>query len=145
MTLKSGNSNKLTEKQYSRCNSYASSLPRFIEINMDYQQVTKQLEASSQEIVRHLDIFSQQATKYLSNRSNVETVGKITAISVATYVVANVCPYAESCYKHMLTIYCRGYIRASLAHSVVCLALSGANSSHSLDLYSTDLAAQGKW
>ncbi|CAO3649524.1 unnamed protein product [Mucor fragilis] len=56
---------------------------------MDYQQVTKQLEASSQEIVRHLDIFSQQATKYLSNRSNVETVGKITAISVATYVVAN--------------------------------------------------------
>ncbi|KAL9542581.1 hypothetical protein MBANPS3_008546 [Mucor bainieri] len=56
---------------------------------MDYQQVTKQLEASSQQIIRHLDTFSQQATKYLSNRSNLETVGKITAISVATYVVAD--------------------------------------------------------
>ncbi|KAF1799833.1 cytochrome P450 CYP5313 [Mucor lusitanicus] len=56
---------------------------------MDYQQVAKQLEASSQEIIRHVDIFLQQIAKYLSNRSNVETVGKITAISVATYVVAD--------------------------------------------------------
>ncbi|GAN02021.1 cytochrome p450 monooxygenase [Mucor ambiguus] len=56
---------------------------------MDCQQVTKQLEASSLEIIRRLDTFSLQATKYLSNRSNLETVGKITAISVATYVVAN--------------------------------------------------------
>ncbi|CAO0790909.1 unnamed protein product [Mucor circinelloides] len=56
---------------------------------MDYQQVAKQLETSSQQIIKHLDVFSQQATKYLSNRSNLETVGKITAISVATYVVAD--------------------------------------------------------
>lgn len=47
---------------------------------MDYQQVT-----------RHLEIFSQQTSKYLSNRSNLETIGKITAISVATYVVVDVC------------------------------------------------------
>ncbi|KAG2216004.1 hypothetical protein INT46_007064 [Mucor plumbeus] len=45
---------------------------------MDYQQVT-----------RHLEIFSQQTSKYLSNRSNLEAIGKITAISVATYVVVD--------------------------------------------------------
>ncbi|CEP11856.1 hypothetical protein [Parasitella parasitica] len=45
---------------------------------MDYEQ-----------IVKHVEITSHQAIEYLSNRSNLKTMGKITAISVATYVVAD--------------------------------------------------------
>lgn len=46
---------------------------------MDYEHIVKQLEKTS-----------QQTVEYLSNRSNLKEIGKITAISVATYVVANV-------------------------------------------------------
>lgn len=46
---------------------------------MDYDHIVKQIEKAS-----------HQTVDYLSNRSNLEEIGKITAISVATYVVANV-------------------------------------------------------
>jgi hypothetical protein len=41
--------------------------------------------------LKHIEKVSQQAVEYFSERSNLEKIGKITAISVATYVVANVC------------------------------------------------------
>jgi hypothetical protein len=34
--------------------------------------------------------FSQQSIKYLSDRGNLEKIGKVTAVSVAIYVVVNV-------------------------------------------------------
>jgi hypothetical protein len=46
---------------------------------MNYEQIANQVEKTS-----------QQTIEYLSNRSNLEKIGKITAISVATYVVADV-------------------------------------------------------
>ncbi|CAO0800979.1 unnamed protein product [Mucor circinelloides] len=45
---------------------------------MDYEHIVKQIEETS-----------HQAVEYISNRSNLEKIGKITAISVATYVVAD--------------------------------------------------------
>ncbi|KAG2203174.1 hypothetical protein INT46_008932 [Mucor plumbeus] len=45
---------------------------------MNYEQIANQVEKTS-----------QQTIEYLSNQSNLEKIGKITAISVATYVVAN--------------------------------------------------------
>lgn len=46
---------------------------------MNYEQIANQVEKTS-----------QQTIEYLSNRSNLEKIGKITAISIATYVVADV-------------------------------------------------------
>lgn len=46
---------------------------------MNYEQIANQVEKAS-----------QQTLEYLSNRSNLEKIGKITAISIATYVVADV-------------------------------------------------------
>lgn len=46
---------------------------------MDYEHIVKRIEKTS-----------HQAVEYFSNRSNLEKIGKITAISVATYVVADV-------------------------------------------------------
>lgn len=40
--------------------------------------------------LEHMEKLSHQAVEYLSERANLEKIGKITAISVATYVVANV-------------------------------------------------------
>ncbi|KAI8641354.1 cytochrome P450 [Parasitella parasitica] len=45
---------------------------------MEYEQIIKSIEKAS-----------HQAIEYLSNRSNLEKIGKITAISVATYVAAD--------------------------------------------------------
>ncbi|GAA5798604.1 cytochrome P450 [Helicostylum pulchrum] len=38
---------------------------------------------------KHIETVSHQAIDYLSERANLEKIGKITAISVATYIVAN--------------------------------------------------------
>lgn len=46
---------------------------------MDYEKTLQQVEK-----------YSHQAVEYLSDRNNLEQLGKITAISVATYVVVNV-------------------------------------------------------
>lgn len=46
---------------------------------MDLEYTLKQIETAS-----------HQAVEYLSERANLEKIGKITAISVATYYVANV-------------------------------------------------------
>lgn len=46
---------------------------------MDFEKTLERLEKTSHE-----------AVEFLSERSNLEKIGKITAISVATYVVANV-------------------------------------------------------
>jgi hypothetical protein len=51
----------------------------FDKIKMDFEKTSEQLEK-----------LSHQAVEYLSERANLEKIGKITAISVATYVVANV-------------------------------------------------------
>lgn len=40
--------------------------------------------------LQHFQQASQAAVIYLSQRANIEKIGQITAISVATYVVANV-------------------------------------------------------
>lgn len=40
--------------------------------------------------LQQAQVLSHQAVEYLAERSNLEKIGKITAISVATYVVANV-------------------------------------------------------
>lgn len=51
----------------------------FCVINMNLDESLKQLEKAS-----------HQALQYVMDRQNIEKIGKITAISVATYVVVNV-------------------------------------------------------
>jgi hypothetical protein len=46
---------------------------------MDYEKALAQVEQ-----------LSQQSIEYLSDRGNLEKLGKVTAISVAVYVVVNV-------------------------------------------------------
>lgn len=42
------------------------------------------------ESLKQLENASHQALQYVMDRQNMEKIGKITAISVATYVIVNV-------------------------------------------------------
>lgn len=61
---------------------------------MDYEHIVKRIEKTS-----------HQAVEYFSNRSNLEKIGKITAISVATYVVADVKRQKSSDYTSVLIFF----------------------------------------
>lgn len=101
---------------------------------MDYEHIVKQIEETS-----------HQAVEYLSNRSNLEKIGKITAISVATYVVADVKRqkkfWLHKCSDFLLD---RNYTMLSLDPWAVSLAHSGADSLNFPNFTTTDLAEQGK-
>lgn len=100
---------------------------------MDYQHIVKQLEKTS-----------HQTVEYLSNRSNLKEIGKITAISVATYVVANVKRqkkfWLHKCSDCHLG---RNYTTPTLGPWAISLVPSGVDSLNSPSFITTSLTEQG--